>query len=829
MRNPQTGYQRFLLPRQILIHSQLSSAAFNSPWTGKSFSSSSAAFVSNELRIKKKNAVPRIFELLKHYVDALRSFTFKGSLNEGKGIHGQVIKTGAGPDAYIWSSLVNLYSKCRDFRSAGQVLDEMPQRDVVSWTALIAGLIDGGYWDEGIHEFCKMHKEGLKISTHTIAAALKGCSVSMHFSFGEQLHTEVIKHGFFSEVFLGSSFVNFYAKCGEIELAQKVFSDMPEHDLVSWTTLMDGYADNEQGETVLKLFSRIEEPEIKFSCFTLSIVLKGCANSDRITQGQSIHSLAIKINSHLHEYVNCSLLNMYSKCLMQADAMKVFHTIKHPNVVAWTEMISCHIQLGQFVESIDLFHDMVGREVKPNHFTFVNMVNAATLLGDHLYGKSIHTCIYKHGFTSDRFINTAVINMYMKFGSVIEARQVFDEITHKDSSSWNALLSGFHDITFKQMLEEGFEPDMYTFVNVLNSLDIRFGKQIHVHVIKNGFDKNNFVATTLICMYANGRISDDARSIFDRLHDKDVSTWTAMISCHARNDESDDAIRCFSRMRLDGERPNECTISSCLSSCLVLETGKQIHSLAIKIGLAIVTAVANAIINMYVNSRAIEYAEAVFDELVERDVLSWNTIICGYAQHGKGNIALRAFHNMLDEDYVPDKITFVGVLSACSHSDDLIDKGIDYFNSMFGIYGIIPEIHHYGCLVSILCRAGKFNKAVRLIEDLEMSENCLMWEKVLWRCKLYGNLEFGEKAALKLFELEPEVCFNYILLSDIYAGKEMWEEVAKVRGLMSKRVIEDEPARSWVEVDGRFHMFFAQDCLNLRIREICRQLGRKQT
>ncbi|KAA8534870.1 hypothetical protein F0562_029914 [Nyssa sinensis] len=629
---------------------------------------------------------------LKRYSEMLRDCALNWSLHEGKAIHGQVSKNGIDPDLHLWVSLINFYGKCRSLNSARQVLDEMPERDVVSWTALIAGFVAEGCSSDVINSFCEMQREGIRPNEFTFATGLKACSMCLDLEFGKQIHAEVIKCRAFSDIYVGSALVDLYAKCGEIEYADKVFFFMPEHNAVSWNALLNGYAQTGDGEEVLKLFCRMKNSEMKFSEFTLSTVIKGIANSGNLKAGQVVHSMAIKIGCELDEFISCSLVDMYSKCGLADDALKVFMSIKNPDIVAWSAMISCLDQQGQKQEAAELFCLMRHTGLRPNQFTLASLVSTASDLGDLRYCESIHACVYKYGFDSENLVSNALIAMYMKIGSVHDGYRVFNAMSQWDVVSWNALLSGFHDndtcdqgpIIFNQMLK-GFKPNMYTFISILRScsslMNIGFGKQVHAHIIKDSLAGDGFIGTALIDMYAKCRSLEDAEVIFNRLKERDIFTWTVIIAAYAQSNQGEKAVQCFSKMQKEGVKPNEFTLASCLRGCsgiASLENGRQLHSLAIK-----------------------------------------------------ADKALETFRIMLDEGAVPDGVTFIGILSACSHMG-LIEEGKKHFNSMSEDYGITPSIEHYACMVDIFGRAGKFNEVESFIDRDEAKSRCLDLEYCSW-------------------------------------------------------------------------------------------------
>lgn len=777
-------------------------------------------------------------ERLKNWSYMLQTCAAKGALRGGKAVHGHVVKSGLVPDSHLWTCLVNMYAKCRDFTSARYLLDEMPQRDVVSWTALIAGYVSEGCGIEGINLYCRMRMDGVLPNGFTFATVLKACCMCLGLEVGEQVHGEVVKIGVLSDVYVGSALVDLYSKCGEIELAKSVFFCMPERNTVSWNALLSGYARVGDSGEVLELFNRMTESEMRFSEYTLSSVLKGCASSGNVREGKGIHSLVVKIGAEVDDFLSCSLVDMYSKCGMAEDAYKVFVRIESPDIVSWSAIIACLDQQGLNYEAANLFNDMRRIGARPNQFTLASLVCTATALDDLQYGNSIHACIWKSGFESHNSVSNALVTMYMKSGSIEDGFRVFDAMMEQDLVSWNSLLSGFHDgdscdqgpVIFNQMLLEGYKPNKYTYVSVLRSCSSlenkKFGQQLHGHIVKSCLDSDGFVGTALVDMYTKCGSLEDAHAVFQELKERDVFMWTVIISGYANNNQGEKSIKYFCQMQREGVCPNESTLASCLRGCTsisALESGRQLHSRIIKTGHGGDAFVASALVDMYGKCGCIKDAEALFNSLLFWDIVSWNTIICGYSQHGHGERALEAFDNMLDQGITPDEITFVGVLSACSHVG-LIEQGKNHFESMSKVYGITPTLKHYACMVDILGRAGKLEEVEILIEEMTCTPDSLIWQTVLGACSRHGNVEFAEKAAEKLFELEPQMDSTYILLSNIYAAKGRWDDVAKIRKRMSTQGVKKEPGCSWVELNDQVHVFLPKDVSHPKVKEIYQRL-----
>ncbi|XP_065877866.1 pentatricopeptide repeat-containing protein At3g24000, mitochondrial-like [Euphorbia lathyris] len=777
-------------------------------------------------------------EVLKRYSGMLRECASRGSLNQGKGVHGMVIKKVIEPDLHLWVSLINFYAKCRSLILARKVLDEMCERDVVSWTALIAGYVNEGCGNDAVGLYSEMRKENILPNEFAFSTVLKACSICLDVELGKQVHVEAIKAGLLTDLFVGSALVDLYAKCGEVELAERVFFEMPEKNDVSWNVLLNGYAQSGAGKEVLKLFCGMTNSEINFNKFTLSTVVKCIANLGYLREGRVLHSLAIRSGCNIDEFLGCCLIDMYSKCGVISDALKVFNIVKDPDVVAWSTMIAGLDQQGCSEVAIDLFHRMRHAGVRPNQYTLASVVSASTNMGDLHFGRSIHSCVYKYGLQFDNSVGNALITMYMKGGLVQDGIRVFESMKIRDLVSWNALLSGFHDFEkcdegfriFCKMLTEGLIPNMYTFVSVLRScttlLNVYFGKQVHAHIIKYSLDANDFVGTALIDMYAKTKCVEDADVAFHRLTDRDVFTWTVIISGHAQTEQAEKAVKYLGQMLREGIKPNEFTLASGLSGCSRMATlgnGQQLHCLTVKSGHHSDVFVASALVDMYGKCGCLEDAEALFNGLVLRDTVSWNIIISAYSQHGQGKKALEAFKMMLNEGIVPDELTFIGILAACSYIG-LVEEGKKFFDSMSKEYGITPSIEHHACMVDILGRAGRFDEVEVFIEEMKLTRYSLIWETVLGACKLHGNVDLGKQAAKKLFELEPETDSSYILLSNIFAAKGKWDDVRNIRTMMFTQGVKKEPGCSWTEVDGHVHVFTSHDGSHPKTREIYAKL-----
>lgn len=376
------------------------------------------------------------------------------------------------------------------------------------------------------------------------------------------------------------------------------------------------------------------------------------------------------------------------------------------------------------------------------------------------------------------------------------------------------------------MLSDGLRPDQFTFASVLSAcaslLDLRWGKKVHSHSIITGFEKDVFVGSALVDMYIKCDNIDNAFKVFDKMPERNVVSWTAMMVGFAQKGYGDKALSHFSQMHCAGMKPDELTFASVLSACAsltALEQGKQVHVHIVRSGYEAFVGVSNALVTMYAKSGSIDDAEQVFKKMLVQDEVSWTALVVGYAHHGLAKEALEVFDEMLSKGMSPDHVTFIGVLSACNHAG-LIDEGCRYFDSMTKCHQITPKVDHYACMIDLLGRSGRLNEAETLIDNMPFEPDATVWGALLSACRTHGNVDVGKRAAEKLFELEPRNAATYVQLSNTYAAAGRWDDAARVRRMMKERGVKKVAGCSWIEVKSKWHAFVAGEKSHPQLKEI---------
>ncbi|KAL8546246.1 hypothetical protein ACS0TY_006097 [Phlomoides rotata] len=472
-------------------------------------------------------------------------------------------------------------------------------------------------------------------------------------------------------------------------------------------------------------------------------------------------------------------------------------------------------------------------------------------------GKRVHAHIKSSGFVPGIFISNKILHLFCKCECVSEARKLFDEMGERDLCSWNILISGYAKMgrvaEARQLFDEIPERDNFSWTAMIsgyvkhkepaNALDLfrsmqksensmsnkftissalaasaaiqylRFGKEIHGRIMRTELDSDAVVLCALLDVYGKCGSLNEARYIFDRAEEKDIVMWTTMIDRYFGDGRWEDGLSSFSDLLHSGIRPNDYTFAAVLNACAhqtAEELGRQVHGHMIRTGFDPYSFAASALVHLYTKCGSIERAYKVFKCLPRPDLVSWTSLMNGYAQNGQPHEALKLFDQLLVSGTQPDHVTFVGVLSACTHAG-LVDKGLEIFYSINERHGLSHTGDHYACVVDLLSRSGRLKEAEEIIDKMPMKANKFLWASLLGGCRKHGNLEVAEKAGEALFEIEPENGATYVTLANIYANAGKWGEVRKMRKLMEERGVVKKAGMSWVDVKRKVHVFLAGD------------------
>ncbi|KAJ7518498.1 hypothetical protein O6H91_21G071800 [Diphasiastrum complanatum] len=635
----------------------------------------------------------------------------------------------------------------------------------------------------------------------TFANLLQDCSSLRLLSEGKRVHAQLVRKGLDSDRFLSNLLIGMYSKCGSLEDARRVFDKMNKRNVVSWNTIITGYAENGQGQEALKLFREMEQEGVRPSKITFICCLNACCSQEALAEGVSIHKLIIESGYESDLVVGTAVAKMYGKFRSLKEARLVFDKLPHRNVISWNTLIAAYAQHGHFDEVVKLIDQMKLDSVKPDKVTFITALNAFSSSEVLAEAKQMHAHIKSDAFDKDITVANALLNMYWKCGAPAKVRSVFDEMPERDVISWNSVIAAYAEgrkeafNLFGSLQWSDMKPDTITFVNLLNACCspaiLEDGKALHASIIACGFDINVVLGNALVSMYGKCGSAEDAFCVFSKILHPDLVSWNGMIGAYAQNGCEKEALQLFQCMQSKGIRPDKVTFVVIVDSCAsmaALKEGRLIHQKIMDHRFEGDVVVGTALINMYSQSGSLDEARKAFDQIFDKNVATWNAMIGSYAQHGRGKEALQLFWEMQNEQVKPDKVTFVGLLSACSHAG-LVDEGRYFFRSLRSEYGLSLTTEHYGCMVDLFGRAGQLKEAEDLLLNMPLPPNDVLWLTLLGACRKHGDAERGKRAAEHVLKLDPKNNAAKVVLSNIYAAAERWDDAADVRGGMINEVL----------------------------------------
>lgn len=497
--------------------------------------------------------------------------------------------------------------------------------------------------------------------------------------------------------------------------------------------------------------------------------IEGCVHVSHLKR---VHAHLLRAGLHHSNYLLSKLLRRLTSLGVPvcAYARPLFDAAPQPNSFLYTALIRAYALQGPASYAFLLYTHMRSERhpAPPLSFTFSALIKAAAASLDAGAGAQVHAqVIALGGFGSDLYVNNTLLDMYIKCGVLEDARRVFDDMPLRDVISWTAMVVGY---------------------------------------VKSG----NMT---------------EAEELFELSPDKDVVAWTSVVIGHAQNGRPRNALRQFERMLAARIQMDEVTMVGVISACSqlgALSYGQWIYDVARQIQFDKSVVVASAMVDMFGKCGSLDLAWEVFDAMVERNVFSYSSMIMGFAMHGHAQSAIGLFLQMMETETLPNDVTFIGVLTACSHAG-YVDQGRQYFALMQEQYGITPRADHYACMVDLLGRAGHVEEAYELILNMpaEVKPHGGVWGALLGACRIHSRPQIAEAAARVLFQLEPTEVGNYLVLSNIYAAVGDWQKVARTRKLMRERGLRKNPGCSWVEgMDGVVHEFFAGDRTHPKYKEI---------
>ncbi|KAE8124933.1 hypothetical protein FH972_019772 [Carpinus fangiana] len=600
-------------------------------------------------------------------------------------------------------------------------------------------------------------------------------------------------------------------RTGRLCEAKTVFDNAEHRNTVTWNSMISGYVQRRELAKARKLFDELCERDI----VSWNLMISGyisCRGSRYIEEGRNLFD-----NMPERDCVSWNtMISGYARIGRMDEALVLFNSMPERSVVSWNAMITGFLHNGIVEHAIEFFERMPERDAASLSALLSGLIQngeldkASKVLTEHGnkdearedlvhayntliagYGQRGRVEEARHLFDqipfcpdggkegNGRFERNVVswnsmITCYVKARDIASARELFDLMTERDTFSWNIMISGYVHCSNVEEASKLFSkmpnPDTLSW-NTMISGSMEIGSL---------------------------KLAND---FFERMPQKNLVSWNSMIAGYEKNEDYKGAVKFFTQMLLEGEKPDRHTLSSVLSVCtglVDLHLGMQIHQLVSKTVLPDVP-INNSLITMYSRCGEINQARTIFDEMkLKNDVISWNAMIGGYASHGFSEQALELFKLMKRLKVRPTYITFISVLNVCAHAG-LVEEGRKQFKSMCSEYGIEPQVEHFAALVDVVCRHGQLEEAMDLINRMPCEPDTAVWGALLGACRVHHNVELAQVAAEALMRLEPESSAPYVLLYNLYVDMGQWDSATKLRTMMEKNKIIKQPGYSWVD------------------------------
>ncbi len=489
------------------------------------------------------------------------------------------------------------------------------------------------------------------------------------------------------------------------------------------------------------------------------IIYKFSISQPKWSKTQSLansHLIEIrKAHAHAFKLGTSGIELCLSESTAFLDACKLFDERSDLNVVSATAIIGRFARQHRYEEAIYLFSRMLVSNIRPNEFTFGTVTHSSTALGNFNIGKQLHACATKIGLHSNVFVGSALLDFYAKLSTIEEAQRAFEDTR---------------------------EPNVVSY-------------------------------TTLIGGYLKKERTEDAFRLFQEMPMRNVVSWNAMISGCSQSGHNEEAVNLFIEMLRQGLLPNQSTFPCAMSAAAniaALGIGRTFHACAVKFLGKLDVFIGNSLISFYAKCGSMEDSLLVFNKLSERNIVSWNAVICGYAQNGRGEEAVSFFKRMQVVDCKPNSVTLLGLLWACNHAG-LVDEGHSYFNQARIEDPSMLKPEHYACMVDLLSRSGCFRQAEEFLCELPFDPGIGFWKALLGGCQIHSNMELGEFAARKILALDPEDVSSYVMLSNAHSAAGRWQSVSTIRREMREKGMKRIPGSSWIEIKSKVHVFVTGD------------------
>ncbi|KAK2654277.1 hypothetical protein Ddye_014133 [Dipteronia dyeriana] len=709
----------------------------------------------------------------------------------GKALHGLCVKGLLSLGVFLYNTLINMYSRFGCAEAARHVFDEMRERNESSWNNMMSGLVGMGLYRETVGLFSEMLGFGVRPSGVLVASLMTGCGRS-GFLVGEgvQVHGFAVKVGFLSDVFVGTSLLHFYGTYGFVLNARRLFEEMPNTNVVSWTSLMVGYLDNGNPLEVLNMYRNMRREDVDCNENTFATVITSCGLMENDLLGYQVLGHVVKFGLENNVSMSNSLISMFGNFGRVKEAQRVFDSMSERDTISWNSMISVYVRSGFCDGSLRCFHWMRNVHKEINTTTLSTLLSVCGSVDNLRWGRGIHGLVVKLGLHLDVCICNTLLGMYSEAGRSGDAEFVFQEMPEKDSITWNSLMVCYIQDgkcldalkIFSNMLLKQKIVNYVSFTSAFAACsDPEFviqGKIIQALAIVTGLHENLVVGNAILTMYAKSGMMVEAKKVFQMMPERNEVTWNAFIGGHAENGEPDEAVKAYKLIREKGLPVDYITIANVLGACSapgnLLKHGMPIHAHIVLTGFESNKYVQNSLITMYAKCGDLNSSNYFFDGLANKNSVSWNAMIAANAHHGCGEEILKLISKMRCTGLELDQFSFSEGLAATAKLA-LLEEGqqlhglaiklgfaSDLFvtNATMDMYGKCGEIDDvlrvspepmqrarmsWNILISVFARHGYFEKARETFHEMvkHVKPDRVTFVSLLSACSHGGLVEEG--------------------------------------------------------------------------------------
>ncbi|KAJ4960625.1 hypothetical protein NE237_020535 [Protea cynaroides] len=597
-------------------------------------------------------------------------------LGLGQSVHGMAVKMEMSSDIFVGNALIAMYGKCRFLEEAVTVFRGMHMKSLVSWNTMISMFSENGFSEQSFDVLREMMlcEEVLRPDDATLVTILPVCAGEGDVEMGRVVHGLAVKLGVSQEITVNNALIDMYTKCGYVADASILFENSKQRNVVTWNAMIVGYSREGDVFGTFNLLRGMQmEDEVgatRADAITILNVLPACLKQSELRSLKMLQGYAFRIGCHFDDLVASALLAAYAKCGSLSFANNVFYSLHNKTVSSWNAIIGGYAQNGDPSKAIDFFFQMMHSGLVPDRFTIGSLLLACANMKSVEYGKTIHGFILHHGLETDSYIGISLISLYIRCGRTLSARVLFDRMEERNLIAWNSMISGYSQNghpdealdLFRKMLQEGSRPYEIAITSVFGACAqlsaLRLGKEIHCFALKVDLTADPYVGSSILDMYAKSGCIDQSRKVFDRLREKDVVSWTVLITGYGINGCGEEAIKLFERMQREGLNPDGYTYVGILMACShagLVERGLEYFvEMQSEYGIEPRLEHYACVVDMLGRSGHLDEAVKLIERMEEKpDAGIWAALLSACRIHGDVSLGEKVADKLLDLE--PDK------------------------------------------------------------------------------------------------------------------------------------------------------------------------------